>query len=94
MKVVQMQESIQKQTYIVVFLERFEYLWVFTLVLYEEKSCPITSFSKFLMNLLCRQSQNLCPKNAKPVFAGCRGRVFFVNLSCLTCLEGKYYANI
>lgn len=42
------------------------------------KSCPITSFSKFLMNLLCRQSQNLCPKNAKPVFTGCHGRVFML----------------
>lgn len=73
----QIQESIQKQTCIVAFLGK---VWIFvgfhSSVSYEEKSCPITSFSKFLMNLLCRQSQNLCPKNAKPVFTGCLGRVF------------------
>lgn len=61
---------------LLLFLERFEYLCVFILVLFEEKSCPTTSLSKFLMNLLCRQSQNLCPKNAKPVFTGCCRRLF------------------
>lgn len=65
-----------KWTYIVAFLRK---VWIFVgfhSSPISGKELPITSVSKFLMNLLCRQSQNLCPKNAKPVFTGCCGRIF------------------
>lgn len=71
-----MQGSIQEkyEHSLLLFLERFEHLWVFIIVLFEEKSCPSAIFSKFLMGLLGRQSQTLGPKNAEPVFTGCHGR--------------------